>query len=129
MLPLIGAIIGPVISAIGSVAKSWLETRKIKAEGKIAITSAKIQCKIDTIKMKSQMDLTSMNDMRYSWKDEYLVILLTLPVIGCFIPGLVDYVRMGFIVLGEVTPDWYKWALTGIIAATFGLRTWSGFKK
>jgi hypothetical protein len=129
MLPILGAIIGPIVSAVGSVAKSWLETRKVKAEGRIAIATAKVQLKVDTMKMKSQMDLSAMDGMKYSWKDEYLVILLTLPVIGSFIPGLDVYIATGFDVLKNNTPDWYKWALTGMIAATFGLRTWAGFKK
>ena len=31
----------PIIGAIGSIAKSWLDTRKVKAEGKVALFSTK----------------------------------------------------------------------------------------
>jgi hypothetical protein len=54
--------------------------------------------------------------------------MLTVPVIMCFIPGLEVYALRGFEIL-EGTPEWYRWALTGMIAATFGLRTWAGFRK
>jgi hypothetical protein len=83
------------------------------------------------------MDLAAMDGMRYSWKDEYLVILLSMPVIMCFIPEMTIFgytfdlsqsAMAGFEILKD-TPDWYKWALSGMIAATFGLRTWTGFKK
>jgi hypothetical protein len=46
----------------------------------------------------------------------------------CFIPGLDVYATRGFEIL-QGTPEWYRWALTGMIAATFGLRTWVGFRK
>lgn len=126
-LPLLG-FIGPIVSALGSIGKSWLETRKVKAEGKIAIAQAKVEARVQKEAAKANMDLSAMDNMRHSWKDEYLVILLSVPVIMCFVPGLEDYALNGFEILSQ-TPDWYKWALTGMIAASFGLRTWTGFKK
>jgi len=120
--------IAPLLGVIGSLGKSWLETRKVKAEGSIKITQAKIDAKIARVAAKSHMDLAAQTGMQYSWKDEYLVILLTAPVILCFIPGLEQYALNGFKIL-ESTPEWYRWALTGMIAATFGIRTWAGFKK
>lgn len=121
-------VIGTILEAIGSVAKSWLEVRKVKAEGQIAIAQAKGQAEIQKEQMQSQMDLASIDDMKYSWKDEYLILLLSIPVGLCFIPGLEVYALRGFQILDQC-PDWYKWALTGAIAASFGLRTWTGFKK
>ena len=128
MLPLIGAMLGPVVSAIGKIAGSWLETRKAKAEGKIAITHAKIAARVKMETAKYDMDLASLSDMRFSWKDEYLVILLSIPFIMAFIPYLAPYALAGFAVV-DTMPGWYQWAFTGIIAATFGIRTWKFFKK
>jgi hypothetical protein len=61
--------------------------------------------------------------MRYSWKDEYLIIILSAPVIMCFIPPLAPYALEGFRVLAT-TPEWYRWAFLGAVVASFGLRTW-----
>ena len=121
-------IIGPIVSTLGALGKSWLETRKVKAEGRIALAQAKIDARVAKEAAKSNMDLAAMDGMRYSWKDEYLVIMLTVPVILCFIPGLEIYAQRGFEIL-ENTPECYRWGLTGMIAATFGLRTWAGFGK
>jgi hypothetical protein len=116
---------------------SWLANRKVKAEGKIRITQAKIAARVKKEEAKGNMDLSAMDGMRHSWKDEYLVILLSMPVIMCFIPEVTLFgytfdlsasAIAGFEIL-KGTPDWYKWALTGMIAATFGLRTWTGFRK
>ena len=59
--------------------------------------------------------------MRYTWKDEYLLIIFTVPLILAFIPSMVQYVEAGFEAL-EATPEWYRWLVTGMVVATFGLR-------
>jgi len=46
----------------------------------------------------------------------------------CFIPSLVPYVKEGFIVL-ESMPDFYKGFLGAAIAASFGIKTLSNWKK
>jgi hypothetical protein len=122
MLPFIPILIG----AIGKIGTSWLETRKVKAAGKIRIAEAKIEGKIAREQAILNMDMSAMNGMRWSWKDEYLLVLLSIPVIMAFVPGLEGYALRGFGIVDQM-PDWYKWAMTGMIAATFGLRSWKGF--
>ena len=123
------SIIGVIASAVGSMFSSWMETRKVKAQGKIAIAQAEIQAKVTKIEKEAQMDIISASDMRYSWKDEWFVLLLSLPFIGSFVPQVQPYVRDGFIFLRDYTPDWYQWAFLGAIVASFGLRTWTGWRK
>lgn len=121
-------IITAVTGLLGTLGKSWLEKKKIKAEGKIKIESAKISAQIKRESDQGVMDKQSVSDMRYSWKDEFFVVVLTIPFLACFVPSLVPYVREGFSILGE-TPEWYRWAFLGAIAASFGLRTWTNFFK
>ena len=129
-------LVAPIISGVKSLFGYWMKTkeekaeiRKLKVEGEIRKTEAKIESDIQQINNKYQMDAAAVGDMRYTWKDEFLVILLSIPVIMCFIPGLAPYVTKGFEVL-KSTPEWYQYAFLGIVAATFGLRAWfNGFKK
>lgn len=121
MLPIIGAI----VSAVSGVANSWLENRKVKAKGKIDISKAKINFKVAQYEARAQMDVEAMKGMQFSWKDEYLLVLFSVPLILCFIPYSVPWVTAGFAVL-QTLPIWYQWAITGMVAATFGLRTWKG---
>jgi hypothetical protein len=123
MIPLIG----PIIGAISSIASSWLETRKVKAQGKIQIAQAKIDARVKKETMYGEMDLTAMSDMKFSWKDELLTIWTLAVVTGCFIPGLQVYVRDGFIFLEEATPDWFGYCFVGMYVAVFGLRTFKGW--
>ena len=124
MLSVVTAITG----LLGTIGQSWIEKRKIKAEGKIKIESAKIEAKIARVNNEQAMDQSAIQGMRYSWKDEFFVVVLSIPFIACFIPPLVPYVREGFDILAN-TPEWYRWAFLGAIAASFGLRTWTNFFK
>jgi hypothetical protein len=57
-----------------------------------------------------------------SWKDEWLVILFSIPLILAFIPGMEDIVSRGFQQL-EQMPEWYQYSLGVIVAASFGVRS------
>ena len=128
-LPLLGTLIGGAISALSQLGKSWLETRKVKAEGKIAIATAEIQAKVVKIEKEASMDTISAEDMRYSYKDELWSIVFAAILIASFLPWTQPYVKTGFQFLKTETPEWFEWAFLGIIAASFGLRTWVGWKK
>jgi len=120
--------IAPIISAVSAIGTSWLNIRKVKAEGKIDITKAKIHSKIKRYEHMGQMDVEAMKGMQFSWKDEYILILMSIPMIMSFIPGLTEYAKAGFAVVDEL-PEWYTWSWMGIVTATYGLRTWTGWRK
>ncbi|MEK9955141.1 MAG: hypothetical protein VW577_07005 [Pelagibacteraceae bacterium] len=56
-----------------------------------------------------------------SWKDEFLTVLLSIPLILCFIPGMVGSVEAGFAAL-ETMPDWYQIAISVVIGSSFGVK-------
>lgn len=57
------------------------------------------------------------------WKDEWVLLLLSIPLIGVFIPQLAPYMLTGFETL-ETTPDWYRWLVVLIFTAVYGIRIW-----
>jgi hypothetical protein len=61
-----------------------------------------------------------------SFKDEWLTLLFSIPLILCFIPSAVPYVKEGFAVLEEM-PDWYQYLLSLVVACSFGVRSAVGF--
>lgn len=58
-----------------------------------------------------------------SWKDEYTLIVVSLPLIMAFIPGLAAYVKLGFDAFAG-TPVWYQVMVQVIFYATYGIRFW-----
>ena len=61
-----------------------------------------------------------------SWKDEWLTLLFSIPMIMAFFPSMVPYVISGFQAL-EQMPQWYQYTLSVIVAASFGVRSAVGF--
>ena len=71
-------------------------------------------------------DLEAIKGSQNSWKDEWLVILFSVPLILAFIPGMEDVVSHGFQQL-EQMPEWYQYSLGVIVAASFGVRSATKF--
>ena len=109
--------IAPIASLIGG----WL---KNKAEEKQAIH----QRKLEVIKNESSWDNIQATNSGASFKDEWFVLLFSIPLILAFIPDAVPHVKAGFDVL-ESMPDWYKGFLGAAVAASFGLRTLAKWHK
>lgn len=73
------------------------------------------------IQIEADWDTNAQQDMKTSWKDEYLTILFSVPLILAFIPATQESILKGFETLNK-TPDWYMMLVMGIVAAVFGLR-------
>ena len=58
-----------------------------------------------------------------SWKDEYTLIVVSIPAVMAFVPGLDKYVASGFAAL-QATPTWYQLLLITLFFATVGIRYW-----
>jgi hypothetical protein len=66
-------------------------------------------------------ELESLKAHADGWKDEFVLIVLSAPLVMCFIPGLAPYVQTGFAAL-EKTPWWYPVATLSVFLATYGIR-------
>lgn len=58
-----------------------------------------------------------------SWKDEYTLIVVSIPLVMAFIPGLTEYVKAGFAAFAD-TPLWYQALVQVLFYATYGIRFW-----
>ena len=110
-----------LIKPIADLAGGWI---KGKIEEKKAIQEARIQ----RIKTDSDWEARMAEASGRSWKDEYLIIILTLPVIfvgyGVAVddPQIIERVRSGFETLTSL-PEWYQYLLFIGVSASFGLKS------
>ena len=58
-----------------------------------------------------------------SWKDEYTLFVVSIPLVMAFIPGMDQYVHAGFASFGN-TPVWYQMMVQAMFYATVGIRFW-----
>lgn len=116
-------IIKKLAELIHDVFVTWVDAKREDARGRLAIakTRAEAMATIDVAQATAdiQWDLSQVDASRHSWKDEFWTILLAIPVVLVFIPGLEPYVTQGFQAL-EVLPDWYKAAVGIAVGAAFG---------
>jgi hypothetical protein len=117
-------IIGPIVELIKTGVGGFLDNQKAKQRLKLATLETKLAIEMKRATADIDWDTQAMLNAKDSWKDEYLLLLFSPPLIMAFIPGLVPYVVQGFAALND-TPDWYKGAIALMVAASFGMRAYA----
>jgi hypothetical protein len=99
--------------------------------GKVAASQAKTEAALETTRAKASVmkrvadgelewNQTMAEASNNSWKDEWLTILVSIPLVLAF-TGNEDVVTRGFTAL-ESMPDFYKTAVAVVFAASFGVQ-------
>jgi len=100
------ALIGPVVDLV----KTW-STRRSE------VKQAEHQARLAAIAAGDR-----------SWKDEYIVLIWSFPVISMFIPGLQDYSFSALDNLSKM-PNWYLGGWLAISLSVFGIKELVNFKR
>ena len=122
------AALGPIANLAGS----WLQGQADKnaAAAKLKLTEAEAKAKIMLSEKTSVADWERImaEGAKSSWKDEWFVIVLSIPLILAFVPGAEGWVDRGYEQLSKA-PDWYFYSLGIAISASFGVRGAQAFFK
>lgn len=120
------SIVSKVVDWISEWFTTRKETKKAEAEMKMKLAEAKTQAQIDLYKTGLVGDIAWEKNAQDNsgWKDEMLVLVFSLPLIGGFIPGLDVYIDRGFHAFDSM-PDWYQASIGVIVASVFGVRKFS----
>jgi len=92
-----------------------------RLEGKIAWQVAQTQRAAASEGRDHEWELLSIRNSGY--KDEWVLFLLSIPMVMSFIPSLQVHVVNGFAAL-EGTPQWYRWLTLVVFSAIYGVRVW-----
>lgn len=120
-LSILGDIPGAVATYFNKRQEIKAEAQKRKDEFEDAIHKRRIELIAQGLAADASWELEQIRNS--GWKDEYVLIVLSVPLVMCFIPGLDTFVLRGFGVLGQ-TPDWYQWLIGVIFTAVYGIRIW-----
>lgn len=122
---IVTALLGKVAP---QVAQYYIEKQRLKHEreleklrGKIAYEKAKTERAIASEGRDHEWELESIRNS--GWKDEWVLILLSIPLVLVFIPATQEAVMHGFNTLAK-TPEWYRWLVMLIFTAIYGIRVW-----
>jgi|TARA_B100001063_G_scaffold247215_1_gene291346 hypothetical protein len=125
---MLNLLVKPLLGIAGDVVSGVIEAKKAKAKQKLVKIEAETELLEKQIKGEIDWDVEAIKGSKESWKDEYLTILFSIPLLLCFLPFTVEYVERGFAALA-MTPDWYKYTLGVIVSASFGIKGASKFFK
>jgi hypothetical protein len=116
-----------VVEPIATYYTRKQELKQAKFEAQLKFEQAKGERAASLVQQGLAADATweleSIRAHAAGWKDEFVLIVLSAPLIMCFIPGLAPYVKAGFDALA-VTPWWYPTAVLSVFLATYGIRWW-----
>ena len=115
------ALIGPISELAGSFMQSQIE--KQKAKDTLAQTKAAAEAEImkTAATHDSKWEIIMAQGTQNSWKDELVTVVILIPTILVFIPGMEDIVKNGFERLNEL-PEWYTYLLFLTVSAALGIR-------
>lgn len=118
-----------LVKELGSAA---VEAYKVRTEAKHRLALARIEGEVSAERAWAEWRTKNIDAdaaweqasiLNSGWKDEYVLLLLSIPYVLVFVPPMSQYVLSGFEVLDQ-TPEWYRWLTLMIFAATYGIRLW-----
>jgi len=118
---MINILLQGLLGVAGEAVGGYMETKKAKAKQKLVKIEAETSLMEKQISGEIACDVAAQKNSSGSWKDEYLTILFSIPLLLCFLPWTVEYVERGFAALA-LTPEWYKYTLGVIVSASFGIK-------
>ena len=128
ILGILNLVFGPVIGVIGGYIEHKQKMAEVEREAEVRVRQAEVESHVKRLEsaQEHEQNWEIAQIQNSGWKDEYLTIVLSIPLIACFIPGLDVYVLRGFNVLLN-TPEWYRWTVMIMIGAVFGYRKIADF--
>ena len=125
---MIQGLLGPIASLAGTWLNSKVETKAAETKAKVARAEAEAQIMVSRATSEADWEKIMAQGTQNSWKDEYLVLLFSIPLILAFLPfeWADQAVANGFAALDSM-PQWYSYTLGVIVASSFAVRSATKF--
>jgi hypothetical protein len=124
---MIQALIGPLTELAGGWLKGKADAQAAAANLKLVEAEAKATIMKSAATSEAEWEKIMAEGSQSSWKDEWLTILFSVPLVLCFTGEWGrQTVADGFTAL-ESMPEWYQYTLGVIVAASFGVRSATKF--
>ena len=124
---MLNLLIGPIAEIAGTWMSGKVEQTKANAQTKVAKAQAEAVVMQKKATGEIDWDLEMAKGSSNSWKDEWLTILFSVPLILAFCGDWGrQIVEDGFVAL-QAMPEYYRYTLGIIVSASFGTRAATKF--
>lgn len=119
---MIGQLLGPITNIVGGIVQGKMEQKAAESKAKVAKAEAQAQIMLSQATSEADWEKIMAEGSQDSWKDEWLTILFSVPLVLAFCGEWGrDIVADGFVALNAM-PDYYRYTLGAIVSASFGIR-------
>ncbi len=125
---LISGLTGPVATYF--TRRAELKAQRFENELKLLVAQGERQAELakQGLTADANWEMEFARQAATSWKDEYTLGVISIPLVMAFIPGLDVYVARGFAAFAS-TPVWYQVMVQAIFYATYGIRAFFKFRS
>ena len=111
----------PLLGVVTDSVKGFVQTKKLKSEVKIAQIEAEKKRNEDIATGKIKWEQSAVDQMKGSWKDEFVLLALMVPAICAFLPFMQPHIERGFEILSGL-PEYYRHLLYLACSVSLGVR-------
>ena len=111
----------PLLGVVADGVKGFVETKKLNGEVKIAKIKAEKKKQEDIAAGKIKWEAAAVDQMKGSWKDEFVLLALMIPAICAFLPFMQPHIERGFEILSGL-PEYYRHLLYLACSVSLGVR-------
>ena len=104
---MLNLLLKPLTDIVGTSVKGFIDNKKAKTELKLTEIKASKKRMEDIAAGKIKWEQTAVDQMKGSWKDEFVLLALMIPAICAFIKPLQPHIADGFLILSTL-PDYNK---------------------
>lgn len=113
-------LISPITSLITTAVTGHIDKKKAQAEFQVENIRAQTKIRQKVVSGELEWNQAMAEASSASWKDEWLTILVSIPLVLAF-TGHTEIVERGFTAL-EAMPSFYQTAVGVVFAASFGVQ-------
>ena len=117
----------PLLGVVTDSVKGFIQTKKLKGGVKIAQIAAEKKRNEDIVSGKIKWEQSAIDQMKGSWKDEFVLLALMIPAICSFLPFMQPHIERGFEILSTL-PEYYTHLLYLACSVSLGVRAVPGIK-
>ena len=121
-------LLKPLLNVATSAVSGYVETKKAKSELKLTEIKASKALKEQQIAGKVAWEASAVDQMKGSWKDEFVLLALMVPAICAFLHFMQPHIERGFAIL-ETLPEYYTHLLYLACSVSLGVRAAPGVKN